>query len=182
MPKLVEHDGAASVSSKCPFCNIQATLLLGQMNTFIFCMDNAERWGKAPRKYVFTINQLIETWCPLCALRWQADLVRQGYFFFFIFFFCCVATLKAPRGELNGCVVVVLTWPSVLDLLRHTVRSWNEPLCQALQARLPGCLSNVTQDESICRGKYQTESEDDPSAGCGQDIFKDNGPACHSLM
>lgn len=24
------------------------------------------------------------------------------------------------------------------------------PLRQTLQARLPGCLSNVTQDESIC--------------------------------
>lgn len=40
MPDLVEHDGAASVSSKCPLCNIQATLLLGQKNAFISGVDN----------------------------------------------------------------------------------------------------------------------------------------------
>lgn len=40
MPELVEHDGAASVSSKCPLYNIQTTLVLVQKNTFIFFVDN----------------------------------------------------------------------------------------------------------------------------------------------
>lgn len=179
MPKLVEHDGAASVSSNCPFCNIQATLLLGQMNPFIFCMDNDRTMRESSPQVCFHNKSADWNMMSFMCATLTGRSSASGILFFF---FCCVATLEAPRGELNGCVVVVLTWPSVLDLLRHTVRSWNEPLRQALQARLPGCISNVTQDESICRGNYQTESEDDPSAGCGQEIFKDNGPACRSLM
>lgn len=181
MPERVEHDGPTSVSYKCPLCNIQATLLLGQKNTFIFCVDNDRTTQESSPQVCFCNKSvdwiLMSFMCTTLTNRCSVS----GILFFF--FFGCVATSEWMRGEVNGCIVIVLTWPSISDLLLYTVSSsWKEPLRQALQARLSGCLSNVTQDESICRGKYQTESEDDPSVDFRQDIFKGNFPACRSLM
>lgn len=152
MPELVEHDGAASVSS---------------MMNLVLCVIFRQCFR--PEKYVYL----------LCG-QWQNDAGKQVCFCK-IFWVCCYVKSTGGSQWMYRCCPHTAQRPT--DFLCHTVsNSWKEPLRQTLQVRLPGCLSNVNQDESICRGKYQSESKDDQSVGCRQEIFKDNGAACRSLM
>lgn len=77
---LVEHDGAAFVSSNCVI--FTKTFL---SEKFIFT-DNIEQ-ENSQNKCVFTINQLISTQCSLFVQCRQADVVCQRKHFFSCYYF-----------------------------------------------------------------------------------------------